>query len=92
MNAKGRKQIWVSAKVVEFLQQHMIPLSGISASDVLERALGIPRDNEKDFRYFWLVKSDQHGQTLAVDSPHKALQFAQGVKGVQVIPVREIRT
>jgi hypothetical protein len=91
MEKKGRKQIWISSEVVEFLQQRMVPLSGISASDVLERALGIPRANEKQFEYFWVVR--QHtSPAVAMSTQRQALEFAQGLRGAQIIPVRELRT
>lgn len=85
------KTIRVSEKVIKFLQNRMIPLSGTTASAVIEEQLGLNDDGESVLRHYWLIKTSEVGQVIAVDSPHKALKFAQGLKGVEVIPVREVK-
>ena len=89
---KGSKTIRVSAKVVKFIQDKMLPLSGMTASTVIEEHLGLNSNGEQELRMFYLVNAPGFGQTIVVDSVSEAMELARKVKGIQITPVREVRT
>jgi len=88
------KTIRVSEKVIAFLQEKLKPLSGSSASDVLEKELGLDGSDE-ELQKFWVIKSENVQQILAFENPHKALEFGQkqiaAGQMAKIIAVKEVK-